>query len=442
MVKQNVLPILLLMFCCTSNALAWWWSSGERERFENAIDGLKKAYKTKLQPLEQMYSFESFHSIMTIGDVDLDAKPMILLLGQYSTGKTTFIEYLLQSAVPGAERGPEPTTDSFIAVMYGERKRVIPGNVVVEDKTKQFKSLSLFGSGFLQHFKVSMLPSAVLKSIILVDTPGIQAGRKQREDRGYDFENVSNWFAERADMIILFFDVHKLDVADEFESIIRKVQKHHKKLIVVLNKADSITTPQLIRVYGGLMWALGRIINTLEVTRVYIGSFWDARYIHNESQNVFEEHKYQLFTEIQELTRSHIVRKVDKMIQRARQARTHALILCHLRDNMPLWISKQKTKEKLINNLPSEIERVRVTSGYQFESWTFQEVRRMQMQLRNHDFMNFISCSEAQEHFMAVNSMLSHDFDEIRLLMDEGTDEEEKITGGVFNVKHPKHSEL
>ena len=32
---------------------------------------------------------------------DFDAKPMIMLLGQYSTGKTTFIKHLLKCDYPG-----------------------------------------------------------------------------------------------------------------------------------------------------------------------------------------------------------------------------------------------------------------------------------------------------------------------------------------------------
>jgi len=32
---------------------------------------------------------------------DFDAKPMILLLGQYSTGKTTFIKHMLRTNYPG-----------------------------------------------------------------------------------------------------------------------------------------------------------------------------------------------------------------------------------------------------------------------------------------------------------------------------------------------------
>ena len=33
-------------------------------------------------------------------------------MGQYSVGKTSFIEYLLERPVPGMRIGPEPTTDS------------------------------------------------------------------------------------------------------------------------------------------------------------------------------------------------------------------------------------------------------------------------------------------------------------------------------------------
>jgi EH domain-containing protein 1 len=32
---------------------------------------------------------------------DFDAKPMVMLLGQYSTGKTTFIKHLLKCDYPG-----------------------------------------------------------------------------------------------------------------------------------------------------------------------------------------------------------------------------------------------------------------------------------------------------------------------------------------------------
>lgn len=78
------------------------------EAFPNVLDGLKAIYREKIEPVEITSEFDQFYS-SRLSERDLDAKPMVLLLGQYSTGKTTFINYLLEGAYPGAHIGPEPT---------------------------------------------------------------------------------------------------------------------------------------------------------------------------------------------------------------------------------------------------------------------------------------------------------------------------------------------
>lgn len=45
--------------------------------------------------------------------------------------------------------GPEPTTDGFIAVMYGDSEGVVPGNALVVDPNKPFRKLNAFGNSFL-----------------------------------------------------------------------------------------------------------------------------------------------------------------------------------------------------------------------------------------------------------------------------------------------------
>lgn len=152
---------------------------GKQDIFDSVTEGLKKIYKTKLLPLEEYYQFHDFHS-PKLDDADFDAKPMILLVGQYSTGKTTFIKYLLEQDFPGIRIGPEPTTDRFITVMYDEKEGVIPGNALVVDPNKQFRPLAKFGNAFLNRFQCSTVGCPVLKGISIVDTPGILSGEKQR----------------------------------------------------------------------------------------------------------------------------------------------------------------------------------------------------------------------------------------------------------------------
>lgn len=57
--------------------------------------------------------------------------------------------YLLEQDFPGMRIGPEPTTDGFIAVMYGESEGVVPGNALVVDPKKPFRKLNAFGNAFL-----------------------------------------------------------------------------------------------------------------------------------------------------------------------------------------------------------------------------------------------------------------------------------------------------
>lgn len=60
--------------------------------------------------------------------------------------------YLLEQDFPGMRIGPEPTTDSFIAVMQGEMEGIIPGNALVVDPKKPFRKLNAFGNAFLNRW--------------------------------------------------------------------------------------------------------------------------------------------------------------------------------------------------------------------------------------------------------------------------------------------------
>ncbi|KAJ1481330.1 hypothetical protein T484DRAFT_1807898, partial [Baffinella frigidus] len=90
-----------------------------------------------------------------MSSTDIEAKPFVLLVGQYSVGKTSFINHLLgdrPNGYPGSNVGPEPTTDRFMAIMHGQEERVLPGNAVAVSPGKPFAGLQTFGNAFLQKF--------------------------------------------------------------------------------------------------------------------------------------------------------------------------------------------------------------------------------------------------------------------------------------------------
>ena len=62
-----------------------------------------------------------------------------------------------------------------------------------------YRGLERFGVAFLNRFEGSQVPCQVLRNITLIDTPGVLSGEKQRLNRGYNFTEVTAWFANRAD---------------------------------------------------------------------------------------------------------------------------------------------------------------------------------------------------------------------------------------------------
>jgi len=361
-------------------------NSKNAEAFGSIAEGLQKLYREKLLPVEKEHDFADFHG-PELTDAEFQARPMVLLLGQYSTGKSTFIRHLLGRDYPGLHIGPEPTTDKFVAVCHDNHDQVIPGNALVVDKSLPFTALAEFGNSFLGRFECSKCNSKVLEGITLIDTPGVLAGEKQRVNRGYEFEKVVQWFASRVDMILVLFDVSKLDISDEFRRVLLALKGNDSKIHIVLNKADRVTTPQLMRVYGALMWSLGKVINTPEVTRVYIGSFWDEPLHNDEQRKLFESEAIDLYHNLNQLPRGAAVRKLNDLIKRARLAKVHAYILVTLKEKMPSMFGKAKEQEKLRTNLPTiyaEIAKVR-----QVPVGDFPDAQIMSEKLKSMDFSKF-----------------------------------------------------
>jgi EH domain-containing protein 1 len=201
------------------------------------------------------------------------------------------------------------------------------------------------------------MDAPILENITLVDTPGILSGSKQTSvGRNYDYDAVMKWFAERADLIIIMFDAHKLDISDELKRVIELLKPHQDKIRVVLNKADGVSTQQLLRVYGALMWGLGKVMMTPEVCRVFVCSLWDAPLQNKEQAALLHREKVDLFKDIAMLPQNAVMRRINELVKRARSVKVHAYIIHYLRKQMPYspW-GRQEKQRRLIERLDREL---------------------------------------------------------------------------------------
>eukprot|EP00980_Cylindrotheca_fusiformis_P003790 scaffold834_cov123-Cylindrotheca_fusiformis.AAC.37 len=383
---------------------------------------LKQLYRKSVYPVEKKYKYDYFYESPLMTDIEFDAqvcfsqfslrdtaKPQVLLVGQYSVGKTSFIRYLLGRDFPGQRIGPEPTTDRFTVLINGPEERTIPGNALSVHPDLPFRGLERFGVSFLSRFEGSQMPSSVLRSVTLVDTPGILSGEKQRTNRGYDFTKVVAWFAERADLIILLFDAHKLDISDELKGAIDVLKGHEDKIRCILNKADQIDRQQLMRVYGALLWSLGKTMTSPEVARVYVGSFWQEPLKNLDNSELFEMEEKDLMKDLAVLPRQSAVRKINELVKRIRKVKTLAYIIGHLKSEMPALMGKEKKQAKLIADLPNVFRTI--LKKYNLAPGDFPDIASFSAKLRETKFADFSTLS--QKHIDGLDSVLNADIPQL-----------------------------
>ncbi|KAG9476775.1 hypothetical protein GDO78_002264 [Eleutherodactylus coqui] len=304
-----------------------------------ALQKLRKIYHSSIKPMELAYKYNelrqyeitAYHG-RTLADSATDgeitSKPMVLFLGPWSVGKSSMINYLLglDETPHQLYTGAEPTTSEFTVVMHGPKLKTIEGIVMAADSARSFSPLEKFGQNFLEKLIGIEIPHKLLERVTLVDTPGIIENRKQQE-RGYPFNDVCQWFIDRADLIFVVFDPTKLDVGLELEMLFQQLKGRESQIRIILNKADSMATQELMRVYGALFWSLAPLINVTEPPRVYVSSFWPEEYNQDTHKELFLREEISLLEDLTQVIENRLENKIAFIRQHAIRVRIHALLV-------------------------------------------------------------------------------------------------------------------
>lgn len=233
------------------------------------IKKLEKVLRRKMGPVFKHYGI-SLDSLLT----PLKWKPLVLVIGNYSSGKSTFINELLGKQVQ--RTGQAPTDDSFTILTLpetNEEEKKIPGNTVVNDDRLPFSSLKKFGETLISHLQMKYVNAPILRKLSIIDTPGMLDSVTEK-DRRYDYLGVVGELAKLADLIILMFDPHKAGTIKETYRAIRTTLPDatgEDRVLYVLNRVDECdNTSDLVRSYGTLCWNLSQMTGRKDMPRIFL----------------------------------------------------------------------------------------------------------------------------------------------------------------------------
>lgn len=229
---------------------------------------LQTKVKKKLEPL-----FARFK--MDFGGIDavLKWKPIVLVIGNYSSGKSTLINELIGLDVQ--RTGQAPTDDSFTIItseVPGGQAEV-PGSTLVNDENLPFKHFKRYGERLISHICMKQVASPMLENMAIIDSPGMLDATSEK-DRGYDYMQVLGEFAKMADLIVLMFDPHKAGTIKESYDAIRTTlpeKSGEHRLIFVLSRIDECDNfSDFTRSYGTLCWNMSQMTGRKDIPHIYL----------------------------------------------------------------------------------------------------------------------------------------------------------------------------
>lgn len=244
---------------------------------ENYINSLRAEMvdlvRTYLSPVALKYGYS---------DVPLETtikwRPMVLILGNYSSGKSTLINEFLGTDIQAV--GQAPTDDSFTIITFDENAseedpikttEVRDGKFLLNDPEYPFEILKKHGHRFASHFRLKKVNSPFLRNLALIDTPGMLDSITER-DRGYNYQDVIGDLAQLADLVLVLFDPHKAGTVREAHTSLRETistRTFEDRVLFVLNRIDECASlADLLQVYGTLCWNLSQITGRKDIPTI------------------------------------------------------------------------------------------------------------------------------------------------------------------------------
>lgn len=269
-----------------------------RENYINALRlEMVEMVRDGLSPVALKYGYS---------DVALEStikwRPLVLVVGNYSSGKSTLINEFLGGNIQAI--GQAPTDDSFTIITYDDEvnenssihvTEERDGKYLLNDPDYPFEILKKHGQRFASHFRLKKVNSPFLRNLALIDTPGMLDSVTER-DRGYNYQDVIGDLAQLADLVLVLFDPHKAGTVREAHTSLRETisaRTFEDRVLFVLNRIDECSSlSDLLQVYGTLCWNLSQITGRKDIPTIHLTYSSRAA---GKSESAHEESRHFLY---------------------------------------------------------------------------------------------------------------------------------------------------
>jgi tetratricopeptide (TPR) repeat protein/GTP-binding protein EngB required for normal cell division len=190
---------------------------------------------------------------------DYDQPLLVTVMGEFSSGKSTFVNAFIGDDV--APTGITPTTATINVVKYGRERG---GRIVYQSGAARelgwdelLAALRALDADEAREIRLVeiLVPLAELERINIVDTPGLNSILPEHED-------VARGFISRADAVVWLFTANQAGKKSEREAL-QRIRDEGVRVLGVLNKMDQLATGEVDQVVDYVAGELDGLVEAI-----------------------------------------------------------------------------------------------------------------------------------------------------------------------------------
>ena len=295
--------------------LSWIQDSGSTDAFNEQLavrNEIERERRTKVSPIEDDYMFNAMYPV---GKGIESENPLVGIVSDNDADRRFVVSLLLSEdiVVPGNHAVyVTGATDSVVSIAESPI------------------SLNVNASDFPNFMCVTRRTHSVLERVTVFDI---------RVD-----DKTPNSLLDQASVIYFVASTSNPDISNSTRRFLSKSRQFHDKLkLIVLGSYNSST------VVSQLMWSLAKSIHLPEMPQTY---FVDQE----------ESERVKLYSDLTRIPVGFAFNRLKLLIREARLARAHALLMSHIKSQLPAF-NRQAKQDRIADELEDVIKTISIKTG-------------------------------------------------------------------------------